>query len=99
MLVYLPLKLLVTLTPFIALSPTQRLAFWFLATILTLLEIGLGLFLILSIGFGIDFAQGHFYMKWKKHYRYRAATSNRIIFFEIATHTYVLVKLFTLNDV
>jgi len=60
---YLPIKLLVTLVPFLALTPTQRLSFWVLATLLTLAEICLGLFLILSMGFGIDFKQGHFYLK------------------------------------
>jgi hypothetical protein len=62
-LAYLPIKLLVTAVPFLALTPTQRLAFWILAIPLTLVEICLGLFLILSMGFGIDFLQGNFYRK------------------------------------
>jgi hypothetical protein len=60
---YLPIKLLVTAVPFLSLTPTQRLPLWALATLLTLAEICLGMFLILSMGFGIDFRQGHFYLK------------------------------------
>lgn len=36
---YLLVKVIVTALPFLALSPTQRLPFWFLAVVLTFFEV------------------------------------------------------------
>jgi formate hydrogenlyase subunit 4 len=95
---YLLMKFAATALPFLALSPVQRLPFWTLAFIVTLLEVWMGLFLILSWGFGIDFRNAHFYNHWAKHYRYRAATSNRQITVELSCYVFVISKLLILND-
>lgn len=59
----------------------------------------MGLFLILSMGFGINFREDNFYNHWAKHYRYRAPTANRELFVELCCYAFVIAKLFTLNDV
>jgi formate hydrogenlyase subunit 4 len=95
---YLVAKVVITLIPFVALTPTQRLPFWILAIVLNFFEIWMGLWFIISMGYGINFAQDNFYNHWAKHYRYKAPTSNRQIFIELSTYVFTVVKLLVLND-
>jgi NADH-quinone oxidoreductase subunit H len=95
---YLVMKVVLTAIPFLSLTPVQRLPFWLLAFVVTLVEVWMGLWLILSNGFGIDFLHGHFYNHWKKSYRYRAPTHNRRITHELACYAFVIAKLMFLND-
>lgn len=62
------------------------------------MECLIGVHLIYSWGFGIDFEHDHFYNHWKKHYRYRAPTANRKLTIELSIYTYIISKGLILND-
>jgi formate hydrogenlyase subunit 4 len=95
---YIVTKIFTILMPLMFLTTTQRLPFWFIIIPFAVFECFLGVFFILSIGFGINFELDHFYHHWPKHYRYKRASGNRQLFVELSIYVYIVSKFLILFD-
>jgi NADH:ubiquinone oxidoreductase subunit H len=84
--------------PALSLSPIERLPFWLLGFGLTVIEIVVGLWLMTSWGYGINWKNAHFYNHWKKHYRYRYASGNRQFTVELCQWVYPMIKIAVFID-
>jgi NADH:ubiquinone oxidoreductase subunit H len=92
---YALLKMITIILPYIMLSPNDRLPFWFLVIFVGLFEIFSVYFLSRSYSLGLDWelAPKNFYHVWPKYFRYRRATKNRVLTFEVFNIIYPAVKL------
>jgi formate hydrogenlyase subunit 4 len=95
---YLAFKIASIIMPYIWFTPVERLPFWIIGVALTVVETFIGLYMIVSWGYGIVWEEEHFYHHWKKHYRYMYATGNRQLTVELSAYIYVISKLLILND-
>jgi formate hydrogenlyase subunit 4 len=95
---YLIVKVCTIITPFLSLTPAQRMPLWLVNIPLGIFETVGGVFFIIVWGYGIDFLHGHFYNHWKKHYRYRHITSNRELGTELSCYIYIVAKFMILFD-
>jgi formate hydrogenlyase subunit 4 len=95
---YLIFKSASVVMPFLTLTPVERLPFWFICAALAYAEWRLAKWMIWCWGYGIDWkGPVSFYAKkWKKHYHYRAPTSNRVYTIDLSKYVYWSSKVLIL---
>jgi NADH-quinone oxidoreductase subunit H len=94
---YLVVKPISIILPFLYLSPNERMPFWLLYLLLGIFEVCAASFSGFSWGHGIDWKHAPWthYRSWPKHFRYQRITPNRLYMIDLFLYSYRLWKILT----